>query len=75
MTIDLIPTIFTLVFAVYLLLSVTVIHDFSFFKAIFMMLVIIIGIAIVIFVIFAVLMLGQDLIGFVVSVFNELTLR
>ena len=40
-----------------------------------MMLVIIIGIAIVIFVIFAVLMLGQDLIGFVVSVFNELTLR
>ena len=73
--ISLVSTIFTLFFAVYLLLSITVIHDFSFFKAIAMMIVIIVGIAIVIFIIFAVLMLTQDLVGFVVSVFNEFTLR
>ena len=71
----LISTVFTGIFVIYILLSITVIHDFSFFKAIGLFLVIVVGIGIVIFVLFAMLTLGQDLLGFVIGVFREATLR
>ena len=71
----LISTVFTGIFVIYILLSITVIHDFSFFKAIGLFLVIVLGIGIVIFVLFAMLTLGQDLLGFVIGIFREATLR
>jgi len=71
----LLTTVFTGIFVVYLLLSITVIHDFSFFKAIGLLLVIVLGIGIVIFVLFAMLTLGQDLAGFVIGILREATLR
>lgn len=61
--------------AVLLLLSITVIHDFSFFKAMGMAIIIILGMAVVAFVLFSMLTLWQDMLGFVVGVFNEITLR
>lgn len=71
----LISVLFTAAFVIYLLLSITVIHDFSFFKAIGLMLIIILGIGIVIFVIFATLTLGQDLLGFIIGILKEAALR
>lgn len=72
---SLLTTVFTGLFIIYLLLSITVIHDFSFFKAIGMLLVIVVGIGIVIFVLFAMLTLGQDLLSFIIGIFREATLR
>lgn len=72
---SLLTAVFTGIFVIYLLLSVTVIHDFSFFKAIGLMLIIVLGIGIVIFVLFAMLTLAQDLLGFVIGVSKEATLR
>lgn len=71
----LITSLFTGVFVIYLLLSITVIHDVSFFKAIGLMLMVVVGIGISIFVLFAVMSLAQDLIGFVTGVIKEATLR
>lgn len=64
--------IFTIVL---LLLSITIIHDFSFFKAIGTALATALGMAIVAFVLFSMLTLWQEILGFVLSVFNEVTLR
>ena len=61
--------------AVLLLLMITVIHEFSFFKAIASGMVTVIGMAIVAFVLFAMLTLWQDMIAFVIGLFNEATLR
>lgn len=61
--------------AVLLLLMITVIHEFSFFKAIASGIVTLIGMAIVAFVLFAMLTLWQDMIAFVIGLFNEATLR
>ena len=61
--------------AVLLLLSITVIHDFSFFKAIGTAIVVIFGMAIVAFVLFTMLTLWQELLGFVLGIFNEVALR
>jgi len=61
--------------AVLLLLSITIIHDFSFFKAIGTALATVLGMAIVAFVLFGVLTLWQEILGFILSVFNEVTLR
>ncbi len=61
--------------AVLLLLSITVIHDFSFFKAIGAAIAVLLGMAIVAFVLFSMLTLWQDILGFILSVFNEVTLR
>jgi len=60
---------------VLLLLAVTVIHDFSFFKAIGTAIATIIGMAIVAFILFSMLTLWQEILGFILSVFNEVTLR
>ena len=61
--------------AVLLLLSITIIHDFSFFKAIGTALATVLGMAIVAFVLFSMLTLWQEILGFILSVFNEVTLR
>lgn len=61
--------------AILLLLSITVIHDFNFFKAIGAALVTVLGMAIVAFVLFSMLTLWQDMIAFVIGIFNEITLR
>jgi hypothetical protein len=61
--------------AVLLLLSITIIHDFSFFKAIGTALATVLGMAIVAFVLFSMLTLWQEILGFILSIFNEVTLR
>lgn len=71
----LMTTIFQGIFIIWLLLSITVIHDFSFFKAIGMAIVIILGMIVAVFVLFAVLTLSQDLISFVIGLFKEILLR
>lgn len=60
---------------VLLLLSVTVIQDFTFFKAIGTAIATVIGMAIVAFILFSMLTLWQEILGFILSVFNEVTLR
>ena len=72
---ELFSTICYLLTAVLLLLMITVIHDFSFFKAIGTAIATIIGMAIVAFIIFSMLTLWQEILGFILSVFNEVTLR
>ena len=62
-------------FVVWLLLSITTVHDFSFFKAVGMAVLILLGMAISIFVIFVMLTLGQNLIAFLLSVVQEIRMR
>ena len=68
-------TAFEIMFVVWLLLSITTIHDFSFFKALGMTLLILLGMAVAIFVIFVMLTLGQNLIAFLLSVAQEIRMR
>ena len=72
---SLMTTVFQAIFIIWLLLSITVIHDFSFFKAIGMAIVIILGMIVAVFVLFSVLTLSQDLISFVIGLFKEILLR
>lgn len=72
---SLMTTVFQAIFIIYLLLSITVIHDFSFFKAVGMAIVIVLGMIVAVFVLFAVLTLSQDLISFVIGLFKEILLR
>ena len=61
--------------ALLLLLSISVIHDFSFFKAIGVALAIILAMAIVVFVLFLILTLWQDALSFILGLINEISLR
>lgn len=61
--------------AILLLLMITVIHEFSFFKAIATALATALGMAIVAFVLFSMLTLWQDMLSFIIGLFNEATLR
>lgn len=72
---SLFSTICYVLTALLLLLSIMVIHDFTFFKSIFIALAIILGMAIVVFVLFVILTLWQDLLAFVIGLFNEVTFR
>ena len=72
---SLMTTVFQAIFIIWLLLSITVVHDFSFFKAIGMAIVIILGMIVAVFVLFSVLTLSQDLISFVIGLFKEILLR
>lgn len=72
---DLFGNICYLATIVLLLLSITVVHDFSFFKAIGLALLIVIAMAIVGFVLFSMLTLLQNLLSFVIGVYNEIALR
>lgn len=59
----------------WILLSITVVHDFSFTKALGLGIVIVIGMGIVLFIAFIMLTLGQDLLGFVMGIIKEAMLR
>jgi len=72
---ELFSTICYLLTAVLLLLMITVIHEFSFFKAIGTAIATVIVMAIVAFIVFSMLTLWQEILGFIFSVFNEVTLR
>lgn len=72
---ELIHSICYLYTAILLLLMITVIHEFSFFKAIATALVTVLGMAIVAFVLFSMLTLWQDMLSFIIGLFNEVTLR
>lgn len=74
-SLSLVETAFTIMFIVWLLLSITVIHDFSFFKAIGVGLIILLGIAIALFIIFIMLTLGQNLIAFILGIIQEAILK
>ena len=67
--------VFNIILVVLLLLSMTVIQDYSFFKAIGMAVVTVIGMAIGTFIIFVILTLGQDFISFIVGLVKEVVLR
>lgn len=71
----LLSTVCYLLTAIYLLLSITEIHEFSFFKSMAAAVVILLGMALVAFVLFVMLTLWQDLIGFVLQIANEISLR
>ena len=60
---------------VHLLLGITIVHDFSFFKSMAMAALILLGMFVIAFVIFVMLSLSQNLLNFVVQVFNEVTMR
>ena len=60
---------------VHLLLGITIVHDFSFFKSMAMAVLILLGMFVIAFVIFVMLSLSQNLLNFVVQVFNEVTMR
>ena len=72
---ELISSVCYLLTGLLLLLSITVIHDFSFFKAIAIAIVSVLAMAIVVFLLFLILTLSQDLISFVVGIVNEIALR
>jgi hypothetical protein len=60
---------------VHLLLGITIVHDFSFFKSMAMAAMILLGMFVIAFLIFVMLSLSQNLLNFVVQVFNEVTMR
>jgi len=72
---ELFSSVCYLLTGVLLLLSITVLHDFSFFKAIAIAIVSVIAMAIVVFLLFLILTLSQDLISFVIGIINEIALR
>ena len=61
--------------AKHLLLGMTIVHDFSFFKSMAMAVLILLGMFVIAFVIFVMLSLSQNLLNFVVQIFNEVTMR
>ncbi len=72
---ELFKNICYIITAIFIVLSVMVIEDFTFFKALGLSLVVIIAMAIVAFVLFIMLTLWQDLISFVTQIVNEATMR
>ena len=60
---------------IHLLLGMTIVHDFSFFKSMAMAVLILLGMFVIAFVIFVMLSLSQNLLNFVVQIFNEVTMR
>ena len=60
---------------IHLLLGITIVHDFSFFKSMAMAVLILLGMFVIAFVIFVMLSLSQNLLNFVIQIFNEVTMR
>ena len=60
---------------VYLLLGMTIVQDFSSFKSMAMAVLVLLGMFIIAFVIFVMLSLSQNLLNFLVQIFNEVTMR
>lgn len=71
----LLSTVATAIMVVFILIAVTVIHEFSFFKSIGTAVVTVIGMLIVAFAMFLMFTLLQDLVAFVLGIVNEITLR
>ena len=74
-SLNLMQNAFQLMFVVRMLLSITVIHDFSFFKAIGGGAIILVGMGIAIFIIFIMLTLGQNLVAFILGVIQEAVIK
>ena len=72
---DIISTICYGLTVIHLLLGMTIVHDFSFFKSMAMAVLILLGMFVIAFVIFVMLSLSQNLLNFVVQIFNEVTMR
>lgn len=73
--ITILNTIFIIYTAILLLISICVVHEFDFFKSIATAIVTVLGMILVGFIIFMVLTLCQNFIGFIVSIIREVTLR
>ena len=74
-TFGLLSTIMFIYTALLLLLGMTVVHEYSFFKAMGMAVLVILCMLLAAFVIFSVVLLSQQFIVFFVSLFNEIKLR
>ena len=74
-TFGLIGTIAFLYTAVLLLLGMTVVHEYTFFKAMRMAVMVILCMLLAAFVIFSVVLLAQQFINFFVDIINEIMLR
>jgi hypothetical protein len=72
---DIVSTICYGLTVIHLLLGMTIVHDFSFFKSMAMAVLILLGMFVIAFVIFVMLSLSQNLLNFVVQIFNEVTMR
>lgn len=69
------PAFFQMYTILLVLIAMTAIQDFSFFKSVGIAIVTVIGMCIAAFILFIMLSLGQDAIGFIVSIVNEITMR
>lgn len=74
-TFGLLSTIMFIYTALLLLLGMTVVHEYSFFKAMGMAVLVILCMLLAAFVIFSVVLLSQQFINFFVDIFNEIMLR
>ena len=74
-TFGILSTIMSIYTVLLLLLGMTVVHEYSFFKAMGMAIVTVVCMLLAAFVIFSVTLLSQQFIVFFVSLFNEIKLR
>lgn len=74
-TFGLIGTIAFIYTALLLLLGMTVVHEYTFFKAMRMAVMVILCMLLAAFVIFSVVLLSQQFLNFFVSLIEEITLR
>lgn len=74
-TFGMIGTILTIYMALLLLIGMTVIHEYTFFKSMGMAIVTVLCMALAVFVICAVVLLSQQFILFIGSIINELQVR
>ncbi len=74
-TFGLISTIMTIYMVLLLLIGMTVIHEYSFFKAMGMAIVTVLCMALAAFVLCSVVLLSQQFIVFIVGIVNEIRLR
>ena len=74
-TFGIISTVLLLYTFLLLLIGMTIIHEYTFFKAIGMAILTVLGMALAVFVICAVVLLSQQFIVFIVGIFEELRVR
>ena len=74
-TFGMIHTILLIYGALLLLIGMTVIHEYSFFKAMGMAIITVLCMALAVFVLCAVVLLSQQFIVFIVGIFEELRVR
>ena len=74
-TFGIISTVLLLYTFLLLLIGMTIIHEYTFFKALGMAILTVLGMALVVFVLCAVVLLSQQFIVFIVGIFEELRVR